>query len=334
LRGARTILRALAVPSVRFSQRGGANRNHLGMETDVHNTRNKSTWTTGFQFAAGFLALGMGSAAVASDAGVGVIGNYRPTAARYVMTRLPKGEKVPVQIGAIVMAGDRLVLPANASVTVQLANDETLNLKGPGDFVMPDARPLGKLAVIFQSLRPVLLDDEHRLDGTAASRGGESCGKDGSAVPAISVPILVPAARIVAGQRDLPLAWRGGCPPFEVRVLSGSDSLVYRESIEGWQVRLDDVPLGPGQYTVTVTDAANRSYAGSLEAVATGPVVPADLLADTTSLGVTAQAVWLARQDDGRWKLESFERLRPLIRAGDPLAGSIGDWVLWGSSTR
>jgi hypothetical protein len=219
-------------------------------------------------------------------------------------------------------------------VTVHLANNGTLNLKGPGEFVIPDARPLGKLAAIFQSLRPILLDDEHRLDGTAASRGGESCGKDGAAVPAIVVPILVPGARIVSGQRDLPLAWRGGCPPFEVRVLAGRDSFIYRESIEGWQVRLDDVPLEPGQYTVTVTDAANRSYVGTLEAVATGPAVPAELVADTTSLGVTAQAVWLARQDDGRWKLESFERLRPLIRAGDPLAGSIGDWVLWGSSTR
>jgi hypothetical protein len=275
-----------------------------------------------------------GAAAAGNETGVGVIGNYRPAAARYVLARLPKGEHVPVQIGAVVMAGDRLALPANALVTVQLANNETLNLKGPGEFVIPDASPLGKLAVIFQSLRPILLDDEHRLDGTAASRGGESCGKDGSAVPAISVPILVPEARIVAGQRDLPLAWRGGCPPFEVRVLAGRDSLVYRESIEGWQVRLDDVPLDPGQYTVTVTDAANRSFGGTLVAVATGPTVPAELVADTTSLGVTAQAVWLARQDDGRWKLESFERLRPLIRAGDPLAGSIGDWVLWGSSAR
>lgn len=283
---------------------------------------------------AGLLSTSMGRSAAGSETGVGVIGNYRPAAARYVLTRLPKGEQVPVQIGAVVMAGDRLALPINALVTVQLANNETLNLKGPGEFVIPDTRPLGKLAVIFQSLRPILLDDEHRLDGTAASRGSESCGKDGSAVPAIAVPILVPGARIVAGQRDLPLAWRGGCPPFEVRVLAGRDSLVYRESIEGWQVRLDDVPLESGQYTITVTDAANRSYAGTLEAVATGPDLPAELVADTTSLGVTAQAVWLARQDDGRWKLESFERLRPLIRAGDPLAGSIGDWVLWGSSTR
>ncbi len=284
--------------------------------------------------AAGLPSLLLHGAEAASDAGVGVIGNYRPAAARHTLTRLPKGEKVQVQIGTVVMAGDRLALPAGAAVTVQLASNETLNLKGPGAFVIPDAQPLGKLAVIFQSLLPILLDDEYRLDGTAASRGGESCGKDGSAVPAIAVPILVAGARIVSGQRDLPLAWRGGCPPFEVRVLSGRDSLVYRESIEGWQVRLDDVSLDPGQYTITVTDAANRGYAGTLEAVAAGPVVPSELATDSTSLGVTAQAVWLARLDDGRWKLESFERLRPLIRAGDPLAGSIGDWVLWGPSPR
>ena len=134
--------------------------------------QNRFTLAIASLLAAGLLSLGSAGAAATSDTGVGVIGRYRPAAARYVLTRSPKGEKVPVQIGAVVMAGDRLALPANASVTVQLANNETLNLKGPGEFVIPDARPLGKLAVIFQSLRPILLDDEYRLDGTAASRGG------------------------------------------------------------------------------------------------------------------------------------------------------------------
>jgi hypothetical protein len=49
---------------------------------------------------------------------------------------------------------------------------------------------------------------------------------------------------------------------------------------------------------------------------------------------VTAQAIWLAQHEDGRWRLESFERLRPLIRAGDALAGTIGDGVLWGAAAR
>jgi len=72
----------------------------------------------------------------------------------------------------------------------------------------------------------------------------------------------------------------------------------------------------------------------ALEATGTGPALPAELAADTSSLGVVAQAVWLSGHDGGRWRLESFERLRPLIRAGDPLAGTIGDGVLWGESAR
>jgi hypothetical protein len=109
---------------------------------------------------------------------------------------------------------------------------------------------------------------------------------------------------------------------------------VYRESIEGWQVRLDDVPLTVGKYAVVVTDVQGRQLNATLEAVKTGPVLPPELAADGSNLGITAQAVWLAGHDGGRWRLESFERLRPLIRAGDTLAGTIGDGVLWGPPPR
>ena len=273
------------------------------------------------------------AAATSADAGVGVVADYRPAAGRFSFTRSTNGESVPVQIGSVVMAGDRVTLPAGASVTVQLADGKTSSFRGPGTFAVPDARPLGKLAAIFQSI-PDLFDDEFRMTGTAASRGGENCGQAGSEVKPIDVPILVPGARIVAGERDLPLAWHGGCPPFVVQVLSGTDRLVHRESIEGWQVRLDDVPLPVGRYSIEIKDVAGRRYEGSLEAVATGPALPADLEGETSELGITAQAVWLARQDGGRWRLDSFDLLRPLIRAGDPLAGSIGDGVLWGPAPR
>jgi hypothetical protein len=212
---------------------------------------------------------------------------------------------------------------------VQLANGEVSVFKGPGTFLVPDARPLGKLAAIFKSI-PALFDDEYRLAGTAASRGGEKCGAAGETVAPIVVPILVPGARIVAGTRDLPLAWRGGCAPFVVKVLSGNKSLVYRESIDGRQMRLDDVPLAVGRYQITINDATGQKFDATLESVATGPLLPADVAADTTSLGTVAQAVWLAEHDGGQWRLESFERLRPLIRSGDALAGTLGDGVLWG----
>lgn len=267
----------------------------------------------------------------ATDAGVGVVAEYRPAAGRYTFARGQDGQKVPVQIGTVVQAGDRVTLPAGASVTVQLATGESSAFKGPGTFAVPDARPLGKLASIFKSI-PALFDDEYRLAGTAASRGGGKCAEVGQTVQPIVVPILAPGARVVAGERDLPLAWRGGCEPFVVKVLSGSQSLVHRESIDGRQLRLDDVPLAPGRYTILITDSTGMRYESTLEAVVEGPALPADVAADTSPLGVIAQAVWYAEQDGGRWRLESFERLRPLIRAGDPLAGTLGDGVLWGST--
>ena len=281
---------------------------------------------------AGF-APAAGVEAATDDTGVGVVAEYRPAAARFTLTRQPGGETVPVQIGTVVVAGDRVSLPAGATVTVHLANGEMSSFKGPGTFAVPAARPLGKLAAVFQSMSD-LFDDEYRLAGTAASRGGETCGQGGATVQPIEVPILVPGAEVVAGKRDLPLAWHGGCPPFVVQMLAGNDSLVHRESIDGWQLRLDDVPLAVGHYSIIITDTTGKRFEAGLAAVARGPEIPADLAADTSSLGVVAQAVWLAGQDGGRWRLDSFERLRPLIRAGDPLAGSIGDGVLWGPAPR
>jgi hypothetical protein len=270
-----------------------------------------------------------GDAATGADSGVGVVAEYRPAARRFTFIRQPGAEVVPVQIGSVVMTGDRVTLPAGGSVIVQLANGETASFKGPGTFTVPAAPPLGKVASILQSMS-ALLDDDYRIAGTAASRGGEKCEQTDQDVSPIDVPILVPGARVIAGQRDLPLAWRGGCPPFVVRVLSGKDSLIHRESIEGWQVRLDDVPMSVGQYSIVITDAAGRRFTADLNAVETGPQLPPDLVTDKSSLGVIAQAAWLAGQDGGRWRLESFELLRPLIRAGDPLAGAVGDGVLWG----
>jgi hypothetical protein len=114
-----------------------------------------------------------------------------------------------------------------------------------------------------------------------------------------------------------------------VAVHDDGRKLVHRESIAGWQVRLDQVPLPVGRYQVVITDAGGRQFEGSLEAMPATPTLPPELASDAGNLGIIAQAAWLAEQDAGRWRLDSFERLRPLIRAGDPLAGSFGDALLW-----
>jgi hypothetical protein len=285
--------------------------------------------------AAAMLLLGSPVSVVAADeeSGVGVVAEYRPSSEHFSFTRAPRGETVPVRIGTVVMAGDRVALPAGATLVIQLASGRTSKLEGPKTHTIANTGPLGKVKAFFADISGVF-DDEFRQEALAGSRGGEQCAAEGEAVKAIEVPILVPDARIVAGNRDLPLAWRGGCAPFVVTVLAGGQALLDRESIEGRQVRLDDVPLAPGRYSVVITDADGRRFEGALEATGKGPTLPAELATDTSSLGVVAQAVWLAEHERGRWRLESFERLRPLIRSGDPLAGSIGDGVLWGASPR
>jgi hypothetical protein len=291
----------------------------------------RSPWPVRHRCAVVLALLVWSPLALGDEAGVGVIAEYRPASGRYALQRGNARTAVPVRIGTVVLAGDRIALPTGATVVLRLANGERVEFKGPGDFAVPGSRSLGRLGTIFGSL-PALFDDEFRLEGTAASRGGEPCANDGPAPGAIEVPILVPGARIVAGERDLPLAWRGGCAPFLVALWSGERKLIDRESIAGRQVRLDDVALAPGRYEITLVDARGVEHRAALEAVARGPDLPRDLAGDSSPLGVIAQAAWLSQQDGGRWRLDSFERLRPLIRSGDTLAGAIGDGVLWGTA--
>jgi len=265
---------------------------------------------------------------------VGVVADYRPANGRFAFTRPPHGELVPVMIGTIVVAGDRVKLDTGDSITVQLGNDEVARFRGPGDFRVPHGRPLGRLAAIFHSL-PELFNDTHGWTGTAVSRGGVvDCGMSGYQPEPITVPALAPGARVAAGRRGLPLAWHGGCPPFAVTLLAGVISVAQRDSINAWQLRLDGLDLDAGRYTVHIVDSTGKRWEGAIEAVNQGPAIPADVAADNSSLGRNAQAIYIAELDDGRWRLESIERLHALVREGDPLAVALSDRLLWGSTSR
>lgn len=273
------------------------------------------------------------AAAPAEEDAVGVVADYRPTDAQFTFVRPPRDETVPVQIGTIVVAGDRVNLKRGFSITVQLADGEVSRFEGPGNFVVPAGSSLGKLAAIFRSL-PRLFDDTAALSGTAASRDMQTCVVAGHAPNPIDAPIVRSGARIVAGTRDLSLAWRGGCPPFTVRVSSGATRVAQVNSIDDWQVRIENLELGAGLHTLLITDATGKRWQEVIEAVTEGPVVPAHLAADMSGLGLTAQAIWIAQLDGGRWRLESIERLRQQVRENDPLATYISESLLWGAPVR
>jgi len=270
------------------------------------------------------------TSATTTERGVGIVANYRPAAGRFNFSRMPGNEIIPVRIGTVVYAGDSITLPPGATVIVHLADETARNFDGPGTLTVPPARPLGKIANFFRSI-PALFDNTHRLSGTAASRGTGDCSSAGSKQDSpLVIPMLASGAQITAGVRDLPLAWRGGCAPYHVTVASSQRVIAHRVALTGQQTRLDKVALPVGHYTITLADAAHRRFETTLEARQHAPVIPAGLAGDRSPLGIIAQAVWLADQDQGSWRLDSFEQLRPLIRAGDPLAGTIGDGLLWG----
>lgn len=276
------------------------------------------------------LALG---AASDEPPAVGVVADFRPLSRSMTFSRPPQGQSVAVRIGTVVVAGDRVVLDkTDESITVQLANGELTRFAGPGNFRVPNGRPLGRLAAVFRSL-PRLFEDERGLSGTAASRSVEDCGMFGFEPAPITVPAMPADTRIVAGKRALLLAWKGGCPPFTVTLRSGAAMLSQRDSIDEWEVLLKELSLSPGRYTVKVSDAGNRHWEGSFSAQPQSAPIPEDIASDSSPLGRTAQAICLAgQQNEGNWRLESANRLQPLRRDGDLLATSISRQLLWGGA--
>jgi hypothetical protein len=263
---------------------------------------------------------------------VGVVADFRPFDRPLTLLRPPQDEHVSVRIGTVVVAGDRIVLDrADQSVTLQLASGKVARFLGPGDYRVPNGRALGKLTAIFQSL-PDLFDGGHGLSGTAASRSIEECGMAGFDPSPITAPVMNAETRVVAGDRDLLLAWNGGCPPFVVTLSSGTATLAHRDSIDKWYVLLNGLSMPSGRYTVRISDASDRHWEGPLQAQAQSPRIPADIASDNSRLGRNAQAICLAQQDDGRWRLESANWLESLRRAEDPLATAISNGLLWGSA--
>jgi hypothetical protein len=259
---------------------------------------------------------------------VGIVADYRPVTGRFFFRRAGGRDSVPVWIGAVVQAGDQIALPSGASVTIQLAEGRTIVFPS-GTSVVPEAPSLPKrVAAIYHSLSAVF-DTDFPQSRTAASRGSTSCVPGEPPAP-IEVPVVVSGAKVAAGMRDLPVVWDGGCAPFIVALMKGSDTVAVQRAIDARQTRMNQVHLVAGRYMLRVSDGTGHRFEGILECVSGKPAAPEEILHDTTPLGVIAQAVWLAKIDGGRWRFDSFEMLRPLVRQRNPLAGAIADWILWG----
>jgi hypothetical protein len=205
-------------------------------------------------------------------------------------TATRRAVRVPVRIGTVVNVADEIQLPPNGAITVSGAEGPARRIDGPGTFHIPPGRELGAFRRIVEAFSSIF-DVDYRTAATAVSRGTAGCTPASEPSP-IAVPILRPAARIVAGLRDIPLAWTGGCPPYRVTLSHGETVLARREDIVRAQQRLDGVTLVAGTtYAVTIVDARGTRRAIDLTVVSAAPVPPSDLAADASPIGIVARAV-------------------------------------------
>lgn len=139
-------------------------------------------------------------------------------------------------------------------------------------------------------------------------------------VAPLAVPVLVAAqTNLVAGQRELYVAWTGGAAPFSVQLLDARDGreITSINKLSTRSVLLPATALEPGQYTLWIRNRAGHRMEGIRENALM--VLPQDALPEvpqvllSSALSKEARTLFyadhLATLDDGRWTLEALQHV-------------------------
>jgi len=273
---------------------------------------------------AAVILVAIAATAAATPAEVGMIVDYSPARGSHTI-RHADGTTTPVKLGTLVVAGDVLLIDAGGHVFVQL-NDGTQHDVGPGEWRVPDSKPLGPIASLLRSL-PRLLDVQATIAASASTRSGESCDATDPNV-SIEAPILRSHSKVVIGTQNLALGWFGGCPPFAIELAKADRIIGAAQGLTRRQHQFIDLDLTAGVYRLRIADAAGRQRSYDIEAVAATPAPPAGLASTDSATADIARALWLADLDGGTWRLESFKTLHPLMAQKERIATLIGDYLL------
>lgn len=277
------------------------------------------------------LVLGLAMLALASLAAAqepaAVVSRYLPANAEHSVAR-GDGTTTILALGMPLFANDVVAVSSDGSVVLTYADGESAQLAGGSSFTVPEREPLGFVAQVFGRLQTVL-SRQYKQGANLATRGDGACA-DGVAATPLTAPALAAESYLVEGHADLSLAWVGGCSPYSLELASKAGQTYGATRLGRPQARLDTPNLGPGEYTLTIRDARGQTFAARVIVRDAAPKGPFAGDSDSSELRAVAYAAWLANEDDGRWRWESFQVLRPWIRGGSTLAGTYGDLVLWG----
>jgi hypothetical protein len=259
-----------------------------------------------------------------------VVARYLPPKADHDIVR-GNGTAEPISLGALLFPGDVIRVRGSGSAVLAYADGDQDIVEGEAEFTVPERAPLGAMARMFERLRTVL-GAQYRQGANLATRSGGACTADSPANEPLQAPVLAETVSLSAGRPDVSLAWVGGCAPYAVTLTGDGGEAFAMAGLQRPMVRIDGSVLLPGRYRFRIVDARQTQLERDVEVVDAAPTGPYLADAATSELAAVAHAAWLAEQDDGRWRLESFQALRPWIRRGGTLAGTFGDQLMWGTT--
>ncbi len=281
----------------------------------------------------------LSAAGIATSAGdqhpqVGIVVHLNAPSDRYLLMREEDGKRVEEKIDVLIPLYENDVLwirgqrkPKDAakdlesgeiSVTLQLADGEKVLTSKDSPYRMERKPPLsvfsnftGPLQDLIHSLFLGLNDDYHRAKLTSlAVRGHEGH---------LFMPLIGRSgALLAAGARDLHLAWRGGYPPYVLRIRSekAEKPLAEMSGLHEAHVHLKGLALGPGDYVLEIKDTRGQHLTRNFQAVPpiSLPPLPNQAFSEARSkaeirLRETVYAAWLTEQDPVLWSLEAYQRM-------------------------
>lgn len=242
-----------------------------------------------------------------------------------------KGAEIGYDANDGLRSCDRLrLVDHTAVVRITLSNKERIRLDGKTSEATLPCDPAGVTEQLAAFLRAVWGSAEtRRVNATAAA----SRTRSRTAPPV--VPALVgDRSEVGAGDRALYIAWKGGEPPFTVRIIhQASDAILTTvQNVPTRSATLPSARYAPGRHVLTVIDAQRRTLRDEqlhvVDASALPPLPRA--LADATIPEDAKRlyyADFLAGFGDGQFCLEALQQAASI----SPRTAAARDWLEgWG----
>lgn len=248
-------------------------------------------------------------------------------------------ETFPVKILMDLHTGDKLTLTENKSLSSacrEKITSETrvlsVNLNGKSNQAikyseLPYTVPAGstitttsdnllsQLSSWFTEQNDEQLKQQKRLVGLTSKTGGDE-------KPRIAV-LGGDQQRLVAGERELFVAWQFGTPPFTVKINDNREErTLFNSKLEQLQFQ-QRLKLVPGTYSLSIEDVHQQAVKYTFTVV---PELPSIVLSQELSNSIAndeltrliAQALCLATQDKGIWRFEVIQQITPHVEKYAP----------------